>query len=151
VRTIAIYCGIRQLKFVENALAAALAALDGMDDYAIPAGELSVALLDDGTLQVMHGKFLGDPEPTDVITFPGDPAENFAGEICVSVDCAVRCAQERGTDLAEELTLYLIHGWLHLAGLADGTAAEAAAMRTAEARLMNFLRTGDFIPQFSFD
>lgn len=150
MRTVAVYCGIRQLKFAEDALASALAALDGRSDYAIPAGELSVALLDDGTLQIMHGKFLGDPEPTDVITFPGDPAEDFAGEICISVDCAVRCTRERCMDLSEELTLYLVHGWLHLAGLSDGTAAEAAAMRAAEAHLMDFLRNCALIPQFSF-
>jgi probable rRNA maturation factor len=149
VRTFAIYCEVPGLEFSESALRETLLALDQMGAYPIPDGELSVALLGEETLQILHGKFLADPEPTDVITFPGDPEEDFAGEICISVDCAVRCGQERGIGLSEELTLYLVHGWLHLAGLGDGTEEEKVTMRAAEERLISFLRGRCLIPDFA--
>ncbi len=55
-----------------------------------PPGELSLAFLTDAGLARLHADFLADPGITDVITFAGDPALGFAGEICVSADAAAR-------------------------------------------------------------
>ncbi len=106
-------------------------------DHPRPAdGELSVALLDDAALAAIHAEFLQDPTVTDVITFPGDAAHAFGGEICVSLDRARAEARSRGIPVQQELVLYLIHGWLHLAGLDDRTETDRERMRAAEARLM---------------
>lgn len=106
-----------------------------------PAGSLSVAFVGDREIARLHADFLDDPSVTDVITFPGEPhpAEPFAGEICINVDQARRAAREHGQSLAEELRLYLVHGWLHLAGLDDGTPRQVAAMRAAERRVLTSL------------
>lgn len=144
VREISICCLVQRLQFSGDDLISRLRALDSTDRYKIPDGELSVALLDDDTVRVMHGEFLGDTSSTDVITFPGDPGENFAGEICLSVEYAAQSANDRKIDISDELMLYIIHGWLHLAGLRDGTAEEAAAMRDGESYLLNFLRDNNF-------
>jgi len=98
-----------------------------------PSGELSVVFLTDESLAQLHADFLADPTPTDVITFEGDPAQGTAGEICVSVDAAIRQVGPR-RDFSAELTLYLIHGWLHLAGYDDLQPAKKRQMRRAEAR-----------------
>ena len=82
-------------------------------------GELSVAFLDDAELVRIHTEFMEDPTVTDVITFPGDSEDGLAGEICVSVNRAEAEAAARGQPMARELTLYLVHGWLHLLGFND--------------------------------
>lgn len=121
---------------------------------AIPSGELSLVFLTDAALAQLHADFLADPSPTDVITFEGDPAQGTAGEICVSADAALRQASplaSRPSPLAfsTELTLYLVHGWLHLAGFDDLQPAKKRRMRRAEARAMKLLQAADVVPRFA--
>jgi probable rRNA maturation factor len=130
-----------------RALEAHAAAL-ARDPAGVPAGELSLVFLTDPDLARLHADFLGDPAPTDVITFAGDLRHGTAGEICVSVDAAVRCARARRTDFSRELTLYLVHGWLHLAGHDDREPAKKRAMRRAEARALRLLERADAFPVF---
>lgn len=113
-----------------------------------PAGELSVAFLTDDALAALHGRFLDDPTTTDVITFAADPALGTGGEICISADTAARCARERRSDLAAELALYLVHGWLHLAGHDDLEPRRKRAMRRAEARALRLLADAAALPRF---
>ena len=82
-------------------------------------GTLSVAFLPKDQHSEIHGRFLKDFRPTDVITFPADDEEENAGEILVSVDQAIGESKERDLSFQEELSLYLIHGWLHLVGFDD--------------------------------
>jgi len=105
-----------------------------------PPGELSVALLTDPDLARLHADFLGDPKTTDVITFAGQPALGLAGEICVSADTAAAYARKHRRPFAEELTLYVVHGWLHLAGYDDLVPVKKRAMRRAERRALTLLR-----------
>jgi probable rRNA maturation factor len=48
-----------------------------------------------------------------------------------------------------ELTLYLVHGWLHLAGYDDLVPVKKRAMRRAEARAMELLRRHGSLPRFT--
>lgn len=112
-------------------------------------GEISVAFLGDAELARLHDRFLGDPSATDVITFCGDPALGLAGEICVSVDAAERSAGARSGAFASELTLYLVHGWLHLAGHDDLRPEKKRAMRRAEARALGILRSCKAMPSLA--
>jgi probable rRNA maturation factor len=113
-----------------------------------PPGEISVALLSDRALARLHSRFLGDASATDVITFGGDPAHGAAGEICVSVDAALRQGSGARSRLSGEVTLYVVHGWLHLAGYDDTRPAARRAMRRAEARAMRFLERSRAVPRF---
>lgn len=124
-------------------------------------GELSLVFLTDAALAQLHAEFLDDPSITDVITFEGDPTLGIAGEICVSVDAARRHFEPRTTPaspakkhrasagprtgtpaqaFSEELTLYVVHGWLHLAGYDDLEPAKKRVMRRAETRALRLLR-----------
>jgi len=133
-----------------------------------PSGELSLVFLTDAALAKLHAEFLADPTPTDVITFEGDPALSTAGEICVSVDAALRHVSpptsrpsrtptlssqlstlSSSPAFSTELTLYLVHGWLHLAGHDDLVPAKKRAMRRAEARALRLLRATDTLPHFT--
>ena len=113
-----------------------------------PSGELSLVFLTDPALAQLHADYLEDPTVTDVITFEGDPAAGTGGEICVSVDAALRQVGPR-RDFSAELTLYLVHGWLHLAGYDDLQPAKKRRMRRAEARAMKLLRAAGAVPKFS--
>jgi|LakMenEpi03Aug12_release.lakeMendotaPanAssembly.Ray.scaffolds.fasta_scaffold46066_2 probable rRNA maturation factor len=114
----------------------------------LPSGELSLVFLTDAALAELHGSFLGDPSLTDVITFEADVLAGTAGEVCVSVDTAARYAREAGRDFAEELSLYLVHGLLHLAGYDDLAPARKRRMRLAERRALQLLRQQAAIPAF---
>jgi probable rRNA maturation factor len=103
------------------------------------AHELSLVFLTDEALAQLHDDFLDDPTPTDVITFEGDSALGTAGEICVSADAAANFGGKHGNDFSTELTLYLVHGWLHLAGYDDLQPAKKRVMRRAEKRCLRLL------------
>lgn len=113
-----------------------------------PPGELSVVFLTDAALACLHDDFLADPTATDVITFPGDPAAGLAGEICLSADAARAYARRHRREFATELTLYLVHGWLHLAGFDDRRPAQKRRMRSAEARALRLLIEAGAMPEF---
>jgi probable rRNA maturation factor len=115
---------------------------------AFPKGEVSIAILTDEDLAALHGDFLDDPTSTDVITFPGDPDMDFAGEICVSADRAATACSSHGTTFSHELTLYLMHGLLHLAGYDDTSIEASAHMREGEHLLMNLLQSSNAVPAF---
>jgi probable rRNA maturation factor len=111
-------------------------------------GTLSVVFLTENQHSEIHGKFLKDFRPTDVITFPADELESSAGEILVSVDQAVLESSSRGLPLEEELSLYLIHGWLHLVGFDDIDLVDRKIIRLEEQRAMDLIRESDAWPDF---
>lgn len=142
-----------ELRFRAAELTRLIAVLDAWPSAArpppqVPPGELSLVFLTDQALARLHADFLDDPTPTDVITFAGDPTAGTAGEICVSVDTAARVARKRNEDFAAELSLYVVHGWLHLAGHDDRLPAERRLMRAAERRALQRLRRHQAIPHF---
>jgi probable rRNA maturation factor len=90
-----------------------------------PERELSLVFVDDAEMQRLNRQYRGRDCPTDVLSFPqensGTDAESLLGDVVVSVDTAVRQAQEAGHALARELALLTVHGTLHLLGLQDET------------------------------
>lgn len=136
--------------------------------WEFPAGWLSIAFTDDATTCELHERFLDDPSKTDVITFPGDDVftipkrrettrktlagsiaddeSAFAGEIVVCVPQALRAAAQFGTTPADEILLYLVHGWLHLAGLDDLADDTRRQMRAAESEALEILRSAGAAP-----
>ena len=105
-------------------------------------GALNIALMNDASLAVLHGRYLNNPSPTDVIAFdlrddPGDSTVD--GEILISVDRARAEAARRRLPVRQELLRYVIHGTLHLLGLDDATPAGRQRMRRAEGRLLKAL------------
>lgn len=102
--------------------------------------EISVAFLPEATICDLHRDFLNDDTPTDVITFPAAPDDvERVGEICISVDEALKWIHVQA--LPDELTLYLVHGWLHLANYDDIAEADRLKMRQMEKETFLFLDT----------
>jgi len=111
-------------------------------------GNLSIAFLDRPSHSQIHGNFLKDFRPTDVITFPADPDERIAGEICVSVDQAIEESDLRGIPFARELSLYLVHGWLHLVGFDDKIDEDRKIMRREESKVLGLIENLELWPDF---
>jgi probable rRNA maturation factor len=88
-----------------------------------------IYLTDDRRISKLHGDFLGDARPTDVMSFPSGKRR---GEIAISLDTAARQARERNIPLRWELTLLALHGILHLNGYDDRRLGAWKRMKTAE-------------------
>jgi probable rRNA maturation factor len=89
---------------------------------------VQVIVAGDPELQRLHAQFLHDDTPTDVITFPGDPREDYPAEIYISLDQARTQAEEACEPVARALDRLMIHGLLHLGGWNDTTDAQRARM-----------------------
>lgn len=108
---------------------------------------ISVALLNDHDMHIANKKFLNHDEPTDVITFPFEQKKNkLTGEILIGVEVARRHAKSSGHLLAFELTLYLIHGLLHLCGFDDLDPVSRKKMRKRERFHLSRLGLPDIAP-----
>ena len=159
-RPVKVYCGHPKLRFTRPAIAAAIAALDAAaapatdcnrGTWRLAPGELSIAFLTDAALARLHGDFLDDPTTTDVITFPAaTPGHDQAGEVCISVDTAHHYAAQHDRAFTEELTLYLVHGYLHLCGYDDRTPVTRKQMRGGERQALAALRAAKKLPEFAF-
>ncbi len=150
-RTVAVSNRHPRLRVPRAAVARAVAVLDAHAAKFLdgcPPGELSVVFLTDPALARLHTDFMHDPAPTDVITFAGNAPAGLAGEICVSADTAAAYARRHRRSFAAELTLYLVHGWLHLAGYDDLSPAAKRRMRAAEKRALRLLCGQNALPVF---
>jgi probable rRNA maturation factor len=111
------------------------------DDAGIAAAEIGIAVVDDRTIAAAHEMFLGDPDPTDVISFIlSEKGEPLVGEIMISAETALANSARWRTSPADELLLYAIHGALHLVGHDDRTARQRVAMKKLQRRYLRQFR-----------
>lgn len=91
-----------------------------------PLAELSILLVDEDTMSAYHLKYLGEPGPTDVLSFPmdelrppgddEDPPVGLLGDIVLCPAITDRQAREHARTPAAEAEYLLVHGLLHLLG-----------------------------------
>jgi probable rRNA maturation factor len=113
------------------ALRQAVAAV--LEGERVAQAEISLAIVSDREIHELNRRFLDHDEPTDVLSFPLEHAPGrFEGEIVVSAETALDRCQEFGWSATQELTLYVIHGVLHLVGYADKRAEDQRTMRDRE-------------------
>ncbi|MGQ9589893.1 MAG: rRNA maturation RNase YbeY [Planctomycetota bacterium] len=130
---------VRSVGFEWTPLRRALAVL--LEDHGAR-GTLSVAVVGDPEIALLHERFLGVRGPTDVLAFPlgegsgASSSEGVFGEVVVSAETAAREAARRGLRPERELALYAIHGALHLVGYDDRTEATRRRMRGAERKYL---------------
>jgi len=103
-----------------------------------PDAELSIALVDEDEMTRLHVEWMGEPGPTDVLSFPmddltpGDPGgprlTGVLGDVVICPQVAVRQAQAVGHGVSDEISLLLTHGVLHLLGYDHGEPDEHERM-----------------------
>jgi probable rRNA maturation factor len=117
-----------------------------------PLAELSVLLMDVESMSELHLKWMDEPGPTDVMSFPMDelrpgregvePQEGMLGDIVLCPSVAARQAREAGHATEEELLLLTTHGILHLLGYDHATPDEEKEMFELQRQLLlTFLAT----------
>lgn len=112
----------------------------------IQTDEISLYFVDVPTISQIHEDAFADPSPTDCMTFPLDapgaePEEghHILGEAVICPAMAVDQSLEQGTDPYYELTLYIVHCFLHLIGYEDTSPALRQQMRAKEEDSMQAL------------
>ena len=131
-----------ELEQIESDARKTLALLD------LQGAELSVLMVDDAFMRPLNLQYRGQDKTTDVLSFGQqeglvDPAGCapglLLGDIVISVQTATRQAHERGTAVASELRVLLVHGVCHLLGHDHETDDEADVMQELEQRLLKSL------------
>ena len=113
--------------------------------------EVSISFVDDHAIHTLNRDYRGYDKPTDVLSFafqetlegvpqppqlPGMPVE--LGDVVISVDTALRQAEQHGFTLEQELALLTVHGVLHLLGYEDETVEGTQEMREKERYYLGF-------------
>lgn len=117
---------------------------------------LSVTVVDNPTIHALNVQHLQHDYPTDVISFQldwfhpdrsePDSGKNgrsvnarIEGEIIVGGEYAVEVARSVDWPVQNELTLYVVHGMLHICGYDDLTPQEKSIMRDREKQILKGL------------
>lgn len=97
----------------------------------------------------LHNQFFNDPSVTDCISFPldsdSDEPYKILGEIFVCPKVAFEYAKKNNEDYQSELTLYVVHGILHLLGFDDIEESERRVMKKNEKKCIEFLKSNNLL------
>ena len=105
--------------------------------------ELTIHLVDEGSIADLNREHMGGEGPTDVLAFPvDDPAEGsgdllvLLGDVVICPVVAARQAQGSEGGPQGELSLLLVHGILHLLGHDHAEAGEREVMQRRDRELL---------------
>lgn len=110
--------------------------------------EVAVYFVTSEEISRLHEEFFQDPSPTDCISFPMDEdlkatGYHILGEIFIcpktALDYVLTLSEEISENCYTELTLYLVHGILHLLKYDDVKEEDRKKMRAAEKEHMEHL------------
>ena len=114
-----------------------------LEESQINCEEMAVNFVGKQKIASLHATYFNDPSPTDCITFPCDEPNarpcHLLGELFICPQVAKEFVKKNGGDLMEEITLYLVHGFLHLLGYDDRTEKQQKEMRKQEKKWMRAL------------
>jgi probable rRNA maturation factor len=118
--------------------------LDAMKVH--PQSDLSIRLVDPDAMAELHVKWMDEPGPTDVMSFPMDELRpgsdgevsppGLLGDVVLCPDVAARQALEAGHSTTEELLLLTTHGILHLLGFDHAEPEEEKEMFALQRQLL---------------
>lgn len=112
--------------------------------------EVHIHFVTEAQIIELHDQFFQDPTPTDCISLQVDPVGSkpcYLGEIFISPQAAIDYLPQSNQTLEQEITLYLVHGLLHLLGYDDIEEEDRKKMRLAEKRHMEYLNTKKLLIQ----
>ncbi len=112
-----------------------------------PLAELSVKVVDEGTMTSLHEHWMDEPGPTDVLSFPMDelrpprerdemPEPGVLGDVVLCPAVAERQALAAGHSTQDELDLLATHGILHLLGYDHAEPAQEREMFDLQGELL---------------
>jgi probable rRNA maturation factor len=112
----------------------------------VTTGELTVMFVDEQTIADLHEVHMGDPSPTDVLSFPLDEVSAIEasiddvpillGDVVVCPAVAMRNAPQHAGTITDELALLVVHGTLHILGHDHADSEEEQKMQSRERALL---------------
>jgi probable rRNA maturation factor len=127
-------------RWLQGELARAIAEVRAADGSRVRVARMSVKVVDDAQMSLLHERHSGIAGTTDVLTFVGSDPLEIDAAICAD-EAARRCG-DFGHGVREELLLYGVHALLHAVGFDDATADQHALMHAEEDRLLQHLGHG---------
>ncbi len=111
-----------------------------------PQTDLSILLVDEEVMTDLHVRWMDEPGPTDVLSFPmdelrpgadGEPTPaGLLGDVVLCPTVAARQAKDAGHSTTEELLLLTTHGILHLLGFDHAEPEEEKEMFALQRQLL---------------
>jgi len=111
-----------------------------------PETELSIMLVEVDVMAELHVRWMDEPGPTDVLSFPMDELRpgregdvtppGLLGDIVLCPEVAAQQARVAGHSTAEELLLLATHGILHLLGYDHAETADEKEMFDLQRQLL---------------
>ena len=128
--------------------------IDQMETH--PLADLSMLLVDEAHMTNLHEKWMEEPGPTDVLSFPMDELRPHSiagpnrtrgrdeddsepvllGDVVLCPQVAATQAKQHGHSTAAELELLTVHGVLHLLGYDHADPEEEAEMFALQNELL---------------
>lgn len=138
---ISIYNSQKDVKISRQSIKEAVSA--ALNFHNVCCDEISLHFISDRKMRKMHADYFNDPSPTDCISFPYDKDRSsgyfFIGELFICPSAAIQYVDVNEGELYNEITLYIIHGILHLLGFDDIEPKDRRIMRKKEKELMDYL------------
>ncbi|NBU22423.1 MAG: rRNA maturation RNase YbeY [Actinobacteria bacterium] len=111
-----------------------------------PGIDLGIIFVDEEPMAELHVKWMDEPGPTDVLSFPMDELrpgsdlvpspEGVLGDIVVCPQVAIKQAETAGHPMMNEVLLLVTHGILHLVGFDHAEPEEEKEMFALQRELL---------------
>ncbi|MDP1720748.1 MAG: rRNA maturation RNase YbeY [Candidatus Nanopelagicaceae bacterium] len=108
-----------------------------------PECDLNVLLVDEAEMTALHIKWMDEPGPTDVLSFPmdeikpGSKEAGILGDIVLCPTIAQVQAKDAGHDFDRELSILSVHGLLHIVGYDHATPKDEKMMFTLQESIVD--------------
>lgn len=113
--------------------------------HKLPHDEVSIYFVTTTSICDLHDQHFNDPSTTDCISFPMDSSSEdgylILGEVFVCPETAFCYAEKHDSNPLHEITLYVVHGLLHLIGYDDLDVKCRRKMRQAEKDFLSHVAT----------
>jgi probable rRNA maturation factor len=118
-----------------------------------PDADLAVVLVDEVAMEQLHLQWMGEPGPTDVLSFPMDELrpgrdgevsdEGILGDVVLCPTVAAAQAVTAGHSTMRELQMLGVHGVLHLLGYDHAEPGEEKEMFALQAEILAAFHNGE--------
>ena len=112
-----------------------------------PLVDVGVIFVDEAPMTDLHVRWMDEPGPTDVLSFPMDElipgseemlsAEGVLGDVVICPQVARRQAEVAGHEEINEILMLLTHGMLHLVGFDHAEPEEEKEMFALQKELLD--------------
>ena len=112
-----------------------------------PMVDVGIIFVDEEPMTELHIKWMDEPGPTDVLSFPMDELrpgsdeipspEGVLGDVVVCPQVAIAQAKTAGHEPINEILLLITHGMLHLVGFDHAEPEEEAEMFGLQKEILN--------------